>query len=97
MTFLTQPIWVCPYLTQIWIKTTQHCLECSDKLLYSFVDDLLHVQQCKFSKNTIKYVTLAGTDSCKHFLPFSPTKRANQICKISGDEHMSGDVQHALV
>jgi len=21
MTFLTQPIWVCPYLTQIWIKS----------------------------------------------------------------------------
>jgi len=21
-------IWVCPYLTQIWVKTTQHRLEC---------------------------------------------------------------------
>jgi len=23
-------IWVCPYLTQIWVQTTQHCLECRD-------------------------------------------------------------------
>jgi len=22
-------IWVCPYFTQIWVRTTQHCLECT--------------------------------------------------------------------
>jgi len=27
-------IWVCPYLTQIWVVTTQHCLECSVLLLF---------------------------------------------------------------
>jgi len=30
MAFLPN-IWVCPYLTQIWFKTTQHCLECVKK------------------------------------------------------------------
>jgi len=27
--FFYANIWVCPHLTQIWVKTTQHCLECS--------------------------------------------------------------------
>jgi len=22
--------WVCPYIIQFWVKTTQHCLECND-------------------------------------------------------------------
>lgn len=63
-------------------------LALSEKQLYSFVDDLLHVQQCMFTKNTLKYSCHIGRQWFLNiFFPFytpciRTPKRTKQICNF---------------
>jgi len=53
MPFKNEPQWVCPYLTQNWVETTQHFLECN--VTHT---SYLHHMDYLFTKTVKVYVKL---------------------------------------
>jgi len=84
-------IWVCPYLTQIWVQTTQHCLECKDKCLLKAISSYV-----TFSPTIIKgrvgifviqvetlHLLLAINNRCKCTIEVSGSKTCHPVIAFS--------------